>query len=41
MPLYSHQEILQTIRMVDQQNLDIRTITMGLSLKDCAHPDIK
>lgn len=33
-------EILQTIDMIDQQNLDIRTITMGISLRDCAHPDI-
>ena len=29
-------EILQTIRMFDQQHLDIRTITMGISLLDCA-----
>ena len=34
-------EILQTIEMIDQQNLDIRTITMGISLRDCADPDIK
>ncbi len=34
-------EILQTIRMIDQQHLDIRTITMGISLLDCAHPDSK
>ena len=33
-------EILQTIQMIDQQNLDIRTITMGISLRDCADPDI-
>jgi uncharacterized protein (UPF0210 family) len=32
-------EILQTIQMIDQQNLDIRTITMGISLLDCAHQD--
>lgn len=32
-------EILQTIEMIDQQHLDIRTITMGISLLDCAHPD--
>ncbi len=29
-----------TIEMIDQQHLDIRTITMGISLRDCAHPDI-
>ena len=34
-------EILQTIHMFDQQHLDIRTITMGISLLDCAHPDPK
>lgn len=34
-------EILQTIQMIDQQHLDIRTITMGISLLDCAHPDAK
>ena len=33
-------EILQTIEMIDQQHLDIRTITMGISLLDCVHPDI-
>jgi len=32
-------EILQTIEMIDQQHLDIRTITMGISLRDCSHPD--
>lgn len=34
-------EILQTIRMIDQQHLDIRTITMGISLLDCARSDPK
>lgn len=29
-------EILQTIRMVQMENLDIRTVTMGISLRDCA-----
>lgn len=33
-------EILETINMIDNENLDIRTITMGISLKDCAGPDI-
>ena len=27
--------------MIDQQHLDIRTITMGISLLDCADPDPK
>jgi uncharacterized protein (UPF0210 family) len=37
---FSPQEILETIRMVQMEKLDIRTITMGISLRDCAHPDI-
>ena len=27
--------------MIDQQHLDVRTITMGISLLDCADPDPK
>lgn len=38
---FSPQEIIETIRMVQMENLDIRTITMGISLRDCAHPDLK
>ena len=33
-------EILETIEMIDRENLDIRTITMGISLKDCTDPDV-
>mgnify|MGYP004490328893 CR=1 FL=1 len=33
-------EIMETINMIDKENLDIRTITMGISLKSCADPDI-
>ncbi len=33
-------DILETIRMIEDENLDIRTITMGLSLLDCADADI-
>ena len=32
-------EIAETISMVTQQNLDLRTITMGISLNACADPD--
>ena len=32
--------ILETIRMIEEENLDIRTITMGISLLDCADADI-
>ncbi len=34
--LCSTNEILQTIHMIDQQHLDVRTITMGISLLACA-----
>ncbi len=37
--MLNHSDILQTIDMIDHQHLDIRTITMGISLRDCAHPD--
>ncbi len=30
------EEILETIKMVQEENLDIRTITMGISLRDCS-----
>ncbi len=32
-------EIMQTLDMIDHQHLDIRTITMGISLRDCCGPD--
>jgi uncharacterized protein len=42
MPMqFSAQEIIETIRMVQMENLDIRTITLGISLRDCAHPDLE
>ena len=38
--LINSSEILQTIQMIDQQHLDVRTVTMGISLLDCADADI-
>lgn len=35
------QEILETNRMIEQNNFDVRTITLGISLRDCCHSDIK
>jgi uncharacterized protein (UPF0210 family) len=32
-------EIQETLRMIQLEHLDIRTITMGISLKDCADGD--
>ena len=34
------QNIFDTIDMIDKQHLDIRTITMGISLLDCADEDM-
>ena len=39
--MLNQHEIMQTIRMIDQQHLDVRTITMGISLLSCAHSDTK
>ena len=33
-------EILETINMIDNEDLDVRTITMGISLLDCINPNI-
>lgn len=33
-------DIMETITMIQDENLDIRTITMGISLLDCADTDI-
>src|SRR6056297_19410 len=34
--LINRSNILETIRMIDEQKFDIRTITLGISLLDCA-----
>ncbi len=39
--MLNQHEIIETLNMIDEQHLDIRTITMGISLRNCAHPDAK
>ncbi|MEK3792768.1 PFL family protein [Paenibacillus sp. FSL R7-0204] len=34
-------EVQETNKMIREMNLDVRTITMGISLMDCAHTDMK
>lgn len=34
------QEVFETNKMIEQENLDVRTITMGISLLDCADTDL-
>src|SRR3984893_5118885 len=38
---YTRTEILQTVRMTEMEHLDIRTVTLGLSLRDCATESIE
>lgn len=38
--MLNHLEIMETIRMIQEENLDVRTITMGISLIDCMDTDI-
>lgn len=39
--MINENKILETIQMIEKEKLDIRTITMGISLKDCASFDGK
>ncbi len=39
--IYDIKDVLETTRMITKNNLDVRTITMGISLRDCADPDVK
>ena len=38
---YSQAEILQTVRMTEMEHLDVRTVTLGLSLRDCVRNSIE
>jgi uncharacterized protein (UPF0210 family) len=38
--MISTRDILETIQMIREEHLDIRTITMGISLRDCASEDM-
>jgi uncharacterized protein len=37
---FTPEEIVETLTMITQQHLDVRTITLGLSLSSCADSDI-
>ncbi len=34
------EEILETVRMIEMENFDIRTVTLGVSLRGCGHADV-
>ena len=38
--MLNQKDVLKTLDMIDNRHLDIRTITMGISLLDCCDPDI-
>ena len=39
--MINHSEVIETNRMIEKQNLDVRTITMGISLLECIDSDVK
>ena len=39
--MLNNQAVLATLRMVNEENLDVRTCTMGINLNCCANPDPK
>ncbi|MBQ6321722.1 MAG: DUF711 family protein, partial [Lachnospiraceae bacterium] len=39
--MISMKEVSETIDMITRENLDVRTITMGISLLDCIDSDLK
>lgn len=39
--IYTIDEILETVDMIQAQHLDIRTVTMGINLRGCISPDLE
>lgn len=38
--MINSKDILETLKMIEEEHLDVRTITMGISLLDCIDPNI-
>ena len=38
--MLSSEEIVRTVEMLKNENLDVRTVTLGISLRDCASPSV-
>ena len=41
MSMINTRDIMETIDMITSENLDVRTVTMGISLLDCIDSDPK
>jgi uncharacterized protein (UPF0210 family) len=41
MPIWESEELRATLRMIEAEHLDIRAVTMGISLRDCASEDMQ
>src|SRR5215471_6873799 len=41
MPIWESEELRATLRMIEAEHLDIRAVTMGISLRDCATDDME
>ena len=41
MSFFNEKSIIETIDMIKVHNLDIRTVTLALSLRDCCSDDVK
>ncbi|HOG49995.1 MAG TPA: PFL family protein [Lentisphaeria bacterium] len=39
--MLSTEQIINTVSMVQKENLDVRTVTMGINLMDCRHQDVE
>ncbi len=39
--IYESEELRETLRMIEAEHLDIRTVTMGISLRDCPTDDME
>jgi uncharacterized protein (UPF0210 family) len=39
--MLTNYEIIETLKMINEENLDVRTVTMGISLRDCCDGDHK
>jgi len=39
MGIFTTEEIMRTVEMIHKENLDVRTVTLGINLLDCAHHD--